>query len=406
MNFGNLFKIALQALGANKLRGVLTILGIVIGIAAVITMLSIGQGSKKSIQETIGSIGSNMIFIRPGAGTFGGVSQDPSTMETLKMEDFYALQRSAQYLAAISPVASSPGQVVYQGNNASTSIQGGYENYNIIRNYTVDAGTWFTELDVRTAAKVCLIGRTVQNELFVNGEDPVGKLIRFKGIPLRIIGTLTPKGFNTVGVDQDDLIVAPFTTVQQRILAITYLQSIYASVVDPAFTNEALEDVREILRQRHHLKPNDPDDFNVRSMQQILEIMGATTNLMAVLLACIAAISLLVGGIGIMNIMYVSVKERTREIGLRLAIGAPDSAITAQFLIEAVLLSIGGGVIGVAMGIGASLIVKYTLGWPISIQPFTIVLAFFVCTLTGIFFGWYPARSAAKLDPIEALRYE
>lgn len=406
MNFINLFKIALRALSGNKFRGFLTMLGIIIGVAAVITMLAIGQGSKRSIQDQISTMGSNMINIRPGTGQFGGVRQSASSMQTLKLEDYEAIADQAEYISAASPEVSSSGQVIFGANNAPTSIYGVNPSYLDIRKYTVAQGEMFTEADVKSSAKVCLIGQTVVDNLFTNGEDPVGQTIRFNKIPFRVIGVLTSKGDNTMGMDQDDLILAPYTTVQKRILAVTYIQSISVSAATEDATEDAIKSIEDILRQRHKIGANAEDDFNVRSQKELITMMSSTTDMMTVLLACIAGISLLVGGIGIMNIMYVSVTERTREIGLRMSIGAKGIDILMQFLIEAILLSVTGGVIGVAIGIGSSYLVKNILSWPIDIEIYTIVLSFLVCTITGIFFGWYPAKKASDLDPIEALRYE
>lgn len=406
MNFINLFKIALRALSGNKFRGFLTMLGIIIGVAAVITMLAIGQGSKRSIQDQISTMGSNMINIRPGTGQFGGVRQSASSMQTLKLEDYEAIADQAQYISAASPEVSSSGQVIYGANNSPTSIYGVNPSYLEIRKYTVAQGEMFTEADVKASAKVCLIGQTVVDNLFTNGEDPVGQTIRFNKIPFKVIGVLTSKGDNTMGMDQDDLILAPYTTVQKRILAITYIQSISVSAESEDATENAISSIEDILRQRHKIGANDDDDFNVRSQKELITMMSSTTDMMTILLACIAGISLLVGGIGIMNIMYVSVTERTREIGLRMSIGAKGIDILMQFLIEAILLSVTGGLIGVAIGIGSSYLVKNILSWPIDIEVYTIALSFLVCTATGIFFGWYPAKKASDLDPIEALRYE
>lgn len=406
MNIINLFKIALRALNGNKFRGFLTMLGIIIGVASVITMLAIGQGSKKSIQDQISTMGSNMINVRPGTGQFGGVRQSGSSMQTLKLEDYEAIVNQAEYILAATPEVSSSGQVIFGANNAPTSAYGVNPSYLDIRKYSVEEGSMFTDSDVKTSAKVCVIGQTVVENLFTNGEDPVGQTIRFNKIPMKVIGVLASKGDNTMGMDQDDLILAPYTTVQKRILAITYIQSIAVSAISEDATEDAIASIEEILRQRHKIGIGEEDDFNVRSQKELISMMSSTTDMMTVLLACIAGISLFVGGIGIMNIMYVSVTERTREIGLRMSIGAKGVDILMQFLIEAVLLSITGGVIGVILGISSAYIVKNILMWPIDIQFYTIILSFAVCSATGIFFGWYPAKKAADLDPIEALRYE
>lgn len=406
MNFVNLFKIAVKALSGNKFRGFLTMLGIIIGVAAVITMLAIGQGSKKSIQDQISTMGSNMITVRPGTGQFGGVRQSSSSMQTLKLTDYEAIADNAEYVSYTSPEVQSSGQVIYGANNSPTSVYGVNTYYLDIRKYSVAQGDMFTEGDIRTSAKVCLIGQTVVDNLFTNGEDPVGQTIRFNKIPFKVIGVLTSKGDNTMGMDQDDLILAPYTTVMKRILAVTYIQSISASAVSEDATEDAIASIELILRQQHKIPTSGEDDFNVRSQKELLTMMSSTTDMMTVLLACIAGISLLVGGIGIMNIMYVSVTERTREIGLRMSIGAKGRDILMQFLIEAILLSVTGGIIGVVLGVTSTLLVNSIMSWPVDIEVYTIALSFIVCTATGIFFGWYPAKKASYLDPIEALRYE
>ena len=406
MNFTNLFKIALRALNANKFRGFLTMLGIIIGVASVITMLAIGQGSKQSIRNQIAQMGSNMLMIHPGSMRMGGVRQDASTMQSLKMEDYEAIKEKNHYISSISPSVSSSGQAVYGSNNTPTSLYGVNNDYLDIRQYKVERGDTFSDSDIKTFAKVCLIGKTVADNLFTNGEDPLGKYIRFGSTPFKIIGILESKGYNSMGQDQDDMLLAPYTTVQKRILAINYLQGIYASAVSEEESEKAVELVEEILRFNHKIKDGAEDDFEVRSQEELSSMLTSTTDLMTVLLSCIAGISLLVGGIGIMNIMYVSVTERTREIGLRMSIGAKGSDILMQFLIEAVLLSFMGGIIGVVFGVLCSVGVKVFASWPILIQPWSVFLSFAVCTLTGVFFGWYPAKKAAALDPIEAIRYE
>lgn len=406
MNFANLLKIALRALNNNKMRGFLTMLGIIIGVASVITMLAIGQGSKRSIKAQISEMGSNMIMIHPGADRRGGVRQDPASMQSLKLDDFQAIANETRYVSATSPSVSSSGQVIYGANNYPTSVYGVNQEYLDIRKYTVGEGEIFTDQDILTSAKVCLVGKTIVDNLFTNGEDPLGKIIRFNKIPFKIIGILTPKGYNSMGMDQDDLILAPYTTIQKRVLAINHLQGIYASAITEEMTEQAEEEIGELLRRNHKLKKTDEDDFTIRSQQELSSMMSSTTDMMTVLLACIAGISLLVGGIGIMNIMYVSVTERTREIGLRMSIGAKGRDILAQFLIEAILISVTGGIIGVLLGIGSAYVVKVILGWPIYVQLYSVVLSFVVCTVTGVFFGWYPAQKASDLDPIEAIRYE
>lgn len=406
MNGTNLFKIALRALANNKLRAFLTMLGIIIGVASVIAMLAIGQGSKKSIQQQISEMGSNMIMIHPGAEMRGGVRQDPSAMQTLKLENYEKLSEECTYLSGISPNVSSSGQLVAGANNYPSSVSGVSMDYLTIRQLTVEQGEMFTENDIRTAAKVCVIGKTIVDNLFPDGSDPIGKVIRCNQIPFRVIGVLKSKGYNSMGMDQDDVVLAPYSTVMKRLLAQTYLSGIFASALTEDMTDEAVDEITTILRREHKLKETDDDDFTIRTQQELSSMLNTTTDLMTTLLTCIAGISLVVGGIGIMNIMYVSVTERTREIGLRMSVGARGVDILSQFLIEAILISITGGLIGVIIGCGASFMIKTIAHWPVFIQPWSVLLSFLVCTVTGVFFGWYPAKKAADLDPIDALRYE
>lgn len=406
MNGTNLFKIALRALANNKLRAFLTMLGIIIGVASVIAMLATGQGSKKSIQQQISEMGSNMIMIHPGAEMRGGVRQDPSAMQTLKLENYEKLSEECTYLSGISPNVSSSGQLVAGANNYPSSVSGVSMDYLTIRQLTVEQGEMFTENDIRTAAKVCVIGKTIVDNLFPDGSDPIGKVIRCNQIPFRVIGVLKSKGYNSMGMDQDDVVLAPYSTVMKRLLAQTYLSGIFASALTEDMTDEAVDEITTILRREHKLKETDDDDFTIRTQQELSSMLNTTTDLMTTLLACIAGISLVVGGIGIMNIMYVSVTERTREIGLRMSVGARGVDILSQFLIEAILISITGGLIGVIIGCGASFMIKTIAHWPVFIQPWSVLLSFLVCTVTGVFFGWYPAKKAADLDPIDALRYE
>ena len=406
MNGTNLFKIALRALANNKLRAFLTMLGIIIGVASVIAMLAIGQGSKKSIQQQISEMGSNMIMIHPGAEMRGGVRQDPSAMQTLKLENYEKLSEECTYLSGISPNVSSSGQLVAGANNYPSSVSGVSMDYLTIRQLTVEQGEMFTENDIRTSAKVCVIGKTIVDNLFPDGSDPIGKVIRCNQIPFRVIGVLKSKGYNSMRMDQDDVVLAPYSTVMKRLLAQTYLSGIFASALTEEMTEEAVDEITTILRREHKLKETDADDFTIRTQQELSSMLNTTTDLMTTLLACIAGISLVVGGIGIMNIMYVSVTERTREIGLRMSVGARGVDILSQFLIEAILISITGGLIGVIIGCGASFMIKAIAHWPVFIQPWSVLLSFLVCTVTGVFFGWYPAKKAADLDPIDALRYE
>ena len=406
MNGTNLFKIALRALANNKMRAFLTMLGIIIGVASVIAMLAIGQGSKRSIQQQISEMGSNMIMIHPGAEMRGGVRQDPSAMQTLKLENYEKLRDECNFLSAISPNVSSSGQLIAGANNYPSSVTGVSIDYLTIRQLSVEQGEMFSENDIRTAAKVCVIGKTIVDNLFPDGSDPIGKVIRCNKIPMRVIGVLKSKGYNSMGMDQDDVVLAPYTTVMKRLLAQTYLSGLFASALTEDMTDEAVDEITTILRREHKLKESDSDDFTIRTQQELSYMLNSTTDLMTTLLACIAGISLVVGGIGIMNIMYVSVTERTREIGLRMSVGARGVDILSQFLIESILISITGGLIGVVLGCGASFIIKTVAHWPVFIQPWSVLLSFAVCTLTGVFFGWYPAKKAADLDPIEALRYE
>ena len=405
MNLANLLKIALKALNNNKLRCFLTMLGIIIGVASVITMLAIGQGSKNSIKAQISEMGSNMIMIHPGNMQRGGVRQSADDMQTIKVADYEAIQ-DIPGVAAVSPSVNSGGQLVNGNNNYPSTIYGVTPEFLDIRKFKVKDGTMFTDNDIKSAAKVCILGKTVIDNLFPGGEDPIGHVIRFGKIPMTVIGVLESKGTNSMGQDQDDVVIAPYTTVMKRILAIDYIQGIFASAVDESHTDETIDRITEVLRTRHKLKDDEDNDFEIRSQQELSEMMNSTSDMMTVLLACIAGISLLVGGIGIMNIMYVSVTERTREIGLRMSIGARGIDILSQFLIEAVIISVSGGVIGILLGIVATWLVNIIAHWPVYIQLYSVVLSFAVCTITGVFFGWYPAKKAAGLDPIEAIRYE
>lgn len=407
MNFISLIRIAFKALLRNKLRAFLTMLGIIIGVASVIAMVAIGQGSKQSIQTQLSGMGSNMIVIRPNSNVTGGARLDATSVQTLTLTDVNALQKKSTYLSAVSPSATARGQVIYGNNNWSTSIQGVNTLYlDTIRLWSLTSGNEFTDKDIASEAKICLLGQTVVTNLFTNGENPVGKYVRFAKIPFLVIGVLSPKGANAFGQDQDDIIIAPYTTVQKRILSTIYFQNIYASSRDEGTTVQASTEISQILRESHRLKPTDDDDFAVRTMEELINTFSSTSSLLTILLAVIAGISLLVGGIGIMNIMYVSVTERTREIGLRMAIGATGGDILLQFLTEAIMISITGAVIGVFLGITASRLVTLFLSWPTLITEFSIILSFMVCVVTGVFFGYYPAQKASRLDPIEALRYE
>ncbi|WP_127138086.1 ABC transporter permease [Flagellimonas oceanensis] len=402
----NLIKIALKAIVLNKMRTLLTMLGIIIGVASVIAMLAIGEGSKQSIRDEISSMGSNMINIRPGADMRGGVRMNPSEMQSLKLKDYEALKEEASLLAYVTPQVSGSGQSINGANNWPTSIYGVNPEYLDIKIWDLQDGSMFTNAEVRSAAKVAVIGQTVAENLFTNGEDPIGKMIRFNSIPFKIIGVLSEKGESNFGQDQDDVILAPYTTVQKRILAIDYIQTIVASAISEEDAQGAVDEISTILRKQRDISGNEDDDFNVFSMDELISTFSSTSEMLTVLLVAIASISLLIGGIGIMNIMYVSVKERTREIGLRMSVGAKGADILLQFLIEAILISVSGGIIGVILGFSATLFIKGFLGWPTIITSYSVIVSFAVCAVTGIFFGWYPARKASALDPITALRYE
>src|ERR1017187_8220067 len=406
MNVINLFRIALRALQRNKLRAFLTMLGIIIGVAAVIAMVAIGQGSKKSIQDQLSSMGSNMITIRPNSNVAAGARLDFSSVQTLTINDVNALKKQAKFLSAVSPSISSRSQVVNGALNWKTTMQGVSPDYLTIRNWPLKEGIPFSENDISSASKVCLLGQTVVDNVFSPGEDPLGKVIRFNNIPFKVIGVLSKKGETAFGQDQDDIIIALYTTVQQRITGSIYLQNIYASAIDENSTTKATDEIETIMRASHKLKPGEEDDFTVRTQAELINTFSSTSQLLTVLLTAIAAISLVIGGIGIMNIMYVSVTERTKEIGLRMSIGARGKDILLQFLVEAILISITGGLIGIGLGITTSKLINVILKWPTLVSQSSITLSFLVCAVTGIFFGYYPALKASRLDPIEALRYE
>jgi putative ABC transport system permease protein len=406
MSIKNLLKIAFNALLRNKLRAFLTMLGIIIGVASVIAMLGIGEGSKISIQEQIAGMGLNLVTVVPGSQQRGGVQFGASTMQSLKETDVNAILSDCPAVQLASPEVRGNGQVVFGALNWPTSLYGENESYLQIRERSVANGRMFTDRELSGAAKVCLLGQTVVKNLFGEGADPVGQVIRFKKVPFLVIGVLEPKGLNTFGQDQDDIILAPYTTVQKRILAISWIQSIYTSAVDSKSTDLAAKQIEETLRRQHKIKASDQNDFTIRNQTELLSTFSSVSNILTILLGAIAGISLLVGGIGIMNIMYVSVTERTREIGLRMAIGGKGIDILLQFLTESILISITGGIIGILVGIAASKIIGSAMSWPVVVLPGSEILSFAVCTVIGVFFGWYPARKASNLDPIDALRYE
>jgi len=407
MGLSNLIKLALRALQRNKLRAFLTMLGIIIGVAAVITMMAIGQGSKESIRSSLSGMGSNMINIMPQSNLPGGVRMGRSQFQSLTMADVAAIKKKATKIDGISPVITANGQAINGANNWPTQVIGVSADYLHIRQFALKDGVNFSEKDMKTSAKVCLLGQTVITNLFPNGQNPIGQYIRFNHTPFQIIGTLIPKGQSNFGQDQDDIILAPYTTVMNRLASNKiYVNSIYVSAVSESASDSATNEVSDILRQNHHITNPDDDDFIVRTQAELITMISSTSSMLTVLLTSIAGISLLIGGIGIMNIMYVSVTERTKEIGLRMAIGARGKDILMQFLIEAVIISITGGLIGVGLGITASLLVSAIAHWPILISETSIIISFLVCGVTGVFFGYYPAQKASGLDPIEALRYE
>ena len=405
MNFLNLIKIAIKAIASNKFRSFLSMLGIIIGVAAVIIMMAIGQGSKESVRKNISQMGTNIIMIRPGADMRGGVRQDPSAMQTLKVADYEKINAEKNYISHVSPEVSASGQAIFGAKNTLTSLYGETPEVLDIRQWTIQDGECFTEEDVKKSAKVCLVGKTVVNELFGEGQDPVGRVIRFKSIPLRIIGVLKSKGYNAFGMDQDNLMIAPYTTVMKRVLAQTYLSSINCSALTEEMTDNAIDELTQILRTNHKLSADQDDDFTIRSQEEMMKTMSSTMDTITIILVVAAAFSLLVAGIGIMNIMLVSVTERTREIGLRMSVGATGLDISNQFLIESIMISITGGVLGIFVGYLGTLACQ-SVGLPTSIPLWSVLVSFLVCTIIGVGFGYFPAHKAANLDPIEAIRYE
>ena len=405
MNISNLFKVSLRAVANNKMRSFLSMLGIIIGVAAVIIMMAIGQGSKESIRSELSTMGTNLLTIRPGADMRGGVRQDPSAMQTLKMADYERILREKKYVTKVSPEVTSSGQVIYGNNNTNTSIYGESPEYLDIKQWEVEDGECFTEEDVKKAAKVVVVGKTIVDELFGTGIDPIGKTIRFNSIPMRIVGVLKSKGYNSWGMDQDNVMIAPYTTVMKRIVAQTFFSSIVCSAVTEELSDAAIEELTQMLRNNHKLKDGADDDFTIRSQAEMMETMSSTMDTVTIILVVAAAFSLLVAGIGIMNIMLVSVTERTKEIGLRMAVGATGPVISLQFLIESVLISVTGGLIGILVGCSASSALS-AIGMPSSVPAWSIYVSFLVCVFIGVLFGYIPAQKAANMDPIEAIRHE
>ena len=406
MNILNLFKVSITAVASNKMRSFLSMLGIIIGVAAVIIMMSIGQGSKESIRKELSTMGTNLLTIRPGADMRGGVRQDPSAMQTLKMADYQRIMTEKKYVTKVSPEVSSAGQVIYGNNNTNSTIYGESPEYLDIKQWVIEEGECFTEEDIKKAAKVAVVGKTIVTELFGEGADPIGKTIRFKSIPLRVVGVLKSKGYNNWGMDQDNVIIAPYTTVMKRIAAQTYFSSIVCSAITEELSDAAIEELTHILRENHKLKGDAADDFTIRSQAEMMETMSSTMDTVTLILVVAAAFSLLVAGIGIMNIMLVSVTERTKEIGLRMAVGATGAVISLQFLIESVLISVTGGLLGILVGCSASTFLVPAFGMPASVPAWSIYVSFMVCVCIGILFGYIPAQKAARMDPIEAIRHE
>ncbi len=405
MKATRLIRIATQSITKNKMRTLLTMLGIIIGVGAVIVMVSIGQGAKAQIQARIDNLGSNLIVITQGANRSGGVSQGAGTSARLTVADYEALKRESQLLTGVSPVIVAPTQVVGGSGNWRTAVDGVSTDYLTIRDWAVASGRAFDDTDLRSMRKVAVIGKTIADNLF-EGQDPVGQEVRLRDVPFEIIGVLAPKGQTAEGRDQDDVILAPYTTVLTRLSGHQFIPQILGATASKGDIPAAQEEVRGILRETHKLASYEDDDFTVRNQSELAEAAQGTTEVMTILLAAIAGVSLLVGGIGIMNIMLVSVTERTREIGIRMAIGARGSDVMTQFLVEAIVMSVVGGLIGVGAGVGGALIVHKITGWGTAIVPEMVALAIGFSAAVGIFFGYYPARKAAALDPIEALRYE
>lgn len=406
MSILNLLKVAVTAILSNKFRSFLSMLGIIIGVAAVIIMMAIGQGSKQSVRADLSKMGTNLLTIRPGGDMRGGVRLDPSAMQTLKAEDLEAIQREATLITHISPEVNASGQVIFGSKNTMSTMYGESPEYLDIKLWEVQEGMCFTEEDVKKSAKVCVVGTTIVEELFGSKDfDCVGKTIRFKSIPFRIVGVLKSKGYNSWGMDQDNVMIAPYTTVMKRIAAQTYFSSIVVSALSEELSDAAIDEMSAILRRSHKIKDEADEDFTIRSQAEMMETMSSTMDTITIILVVAAAFSLLVAGIGIMNIMLVSVTERTKEIGLRMSVGARGIDIMSQFLIESIMISLTGALLGVGLGYGVSALAQ-TVGLPATVPLWSVLLSFGVCAFIGIFFGYVPARKAARMDPIEAIRYE
>ena len=406
MNFSNLLKIAYEAILRNKTRSLLTMLGVIIGISSVIAMVSLGQSSTQNINEEISTMGTNLIMVMRASQRNGNVNLGNSNSQSLTIKDCEAIKSRCKYVEAVSPYVSTSGQLVRGNENWPSSLEGGNTDYLAITKYELARGVAFKEKDIKEYTKVCLIGNTIVENLFSDGSDPIGQEIRIGSIPFKIIGILESKGVNSRGKDQDDVVIVPYSTIMKRMLATQYIHMIYCSAISEDNCDAAVAEIEQTLRSCHKLKDGDENDFNVRTQKEMLTMMNSITGFLTILLAAIASISLVVGGIGIMNIMYVTVTERTKEIGLRTAIGARSRDIMYQFLLESSMLSLVGGVIGIIFGLLISYVASMLLRWPFVISTSAVLLSFVVCAATGIFFGWYPAKKAANLDPINALRYE
>ncbi len=405
MRWLEIFRIAFDALIRNKMRSLLTMLGIIIGVGAVIAMIAVGQGASFSVESQIASLGQNVLMILPGATSRGGVSGGAGSVTTLTIEDAEAIVEQCPSVLYMSPMLRAPSQIVAGNLNWSSSVQGGSVDYFAIRDWKLESGEFFSDADIKATAKVCVLGKTVADNLF-QGADPIGQMVRIRNVPFKVVGTLKPKGQNVSGQDQDDIVVAPYTTVQKRLLGINFIWGIMVSAVSKNKIFQAQDEVTNLLRVRHRLQMWDDNDFTIRNQTDIAETATATSKIMTILLGSIASVSLIVGGIGIMNIMLVSVTERTREIGVRMSIGARRRDILSQFLMEAIVLSLLGGFIGILLGVGGSSLISKFAGWPTFVSGSSVVLAVFFSMAVGVFFGFYPARKAASLNPIDALRYE
>ncbi|MCL5033493.1 MAG: ABC transporter permease [Bacteroidetes bacterium] len=406
MNVLNVLRVSYRSLGRNKLRSFLTMLGIIIGVAAVIAMLAIGQGASNAVKEQIAGLGTNVVIVFPFASTQGNVRFQAGETSRLTESDAVAIAAQCPAVKYVTPVVRVVTQIIAGTQNWRTSIMGVYPDFEQIRNWPVKSGDYFTSTDERTAAKVCVLGQTVADNLFGPGSIPLGATVQIRNLPFRVVGVLASKGQSSMGQDNDDIVIAPFSTVQQKLAGTIYANMLFASAISSPAVNTAVEEITQFLRIKHNLRSWEANDFTVRTQTEIASTADATTQTMTLLLASVAAISLVVGGIGIMNIMLVSVTERTREIGIRMAVGARGGDVLTQFLIEAVTLSLAGGLIGVILGVLTSRFVSSIQKWPVVISPESVGLAFFFAAIIGIFFGWYPARKAANLNPIEALRYE